>query len=945
KRSGAEQSGVLRMTTYQLSLQKSSGGGLKSPELARRPPLRLSKTSPQTATTLPKTDFRPTENFTRFKQTAVKLVQDQDCAKTDLQIANSKLKKSAEQILRLEIKLQYIGNTNAKLKLKQNEDAKLWRGLDSKLSSTKMFCNELTETLQHLALKVEEAEGSKQFLEEKLTERLKAFEELSVHWKSLSSRLNTAEETIEKREHELQDLLIENEQVRESYDAEVIRTNLLTAEKDHTEKQLQATVEEDFRAMENVQNQLKEVQKLLSLKENACASLHVMQSKLQTEKAQLKAQIQEYEEKLLTTESQREALRDEILRLSDKVIELEKVSLVASKNVDNLLQEIDKTTKLAQKEKILAREKAQVEFGHLNGRFQDAISANASLQAQIQESNNQITELQKILDLRTEEYAKKEFEAEAEINKARKVLDKTIDNKCQLEQTIVNMQENIAFLSHSLSEAQKDKEDLMINISKLKAENQDAHGNFQVTVRQKEEEIETLLKKIVEDKLAINLRDTEISQLQQESINKAQLMMQVQERQKDLEEQNAKISAQVLAAEHSVIEIRRQCELQIEAKQAELTRHLKEISQRNDQEINDIRRRCKEETRESILREQEKEKSKADAMLKEEKQNTERRVEKIQEDASRCLQHVQEEHGSLVKRLREEHDKEKLLCRVQNTEEMNKKQQQFEKDLEEQCTKLMRDAEVKVKDVQIKHGEEMQKLHNEQNLQWEKEEEKRALIELQIKILKDKLQEQVQRKEDDLQMNMNKEFSISSTQVKAIDCKQEKQVPLIRHTKVDEMPPRPSLKAVDKIRPKSERARADSLVSIPTTSLLKLIMLMEIQGVLPSYCGYTVIIIDSIGISFSRIEEERGTYVIRSVEQIMGLAAKHGSVIDSSWNVWEEYPCYLSMADQLNAERVFAIFSDTLNHASMILMAMYVLLRGRGKPESLGIVYSKSIVI
>jgi uncharacterized protein (DUF2252 family) len=51
----------------------------------------------------------------------------------------------------LETKLQQAINENAKLKVKQNEDAKLWLGLDSKLSSTNTMCDQLMETLKQLA--------------------------------------------------------------------------------------------------------------------------------------------------------------------------------------------------------------------------------------------------------------------------------------------------------------------------------------------------------------------------------------------------------------------------------------------------------------------------------------------------------------------------------------------------------------------------------------------------------------------------------------------------------------------------------------------------------------------------------------------------------------------------------------------------------------------------
>lgn len=64
------------------------------------------------------------------------------------------MKKLMEHILALEEKLQNAFNENAKLRVKQKEDEKLWKGLESKFTSTKTLCDQLTETLQHLASQV-----------------------------------------------------------------------------------------------------------------------------------------------------------------------------------------------------------------------------------------------------------------------------------------------------------------------------------------------------------------------------------------------------------------------------------------------------------------------------------------------------------------------------------------------------------------------------------------------------------------------------------------------------------------------------------------------------------------------------------------------------------------------------------------------------------------------
>ncbi|KAL6137096.1 hypothetical protein ACLB2K_062391 [Fragaria x ananassa] len=122
------------------SLSKSaSGGPPKTFAYSSRPPESTSSGS-----------------LANLKLTAEKLVKEQASVKTDLEMANTKLKKSMEHICALEEKLQNAFNDNAKFKVKQKEDEKLWKGLESKFSSTKTLCDQLTETLQLLAGQVQD---------------------------------------------------------------------------------------------------------------------------------------------------------------------------------------------------------------------------------------------------------------------------------------------------------------------------------------------------------------------------------------------------------------------------------------------------------------------------------------------------------------------------------------------------------------------------------------------------------------------------------------------------------------------------------------------------------------------------------------------------------------------------------------------------------------------
>ena len=140
----------------------------------------------------------------------------------------AKLKKSVEHVLALEEKLQNAFNENAKLKVQQQENEKLWKGLGSKFTSTKTLCDQLTETLQQLSSLVQagrifpfhicliylfftllnfidlyfladSAEKDKETLENKLSASSNALDSLNKQMDDLSLKLGSAEEMIRTR--------------------------------------------------------------------------------------------------------------------------------------------------------------------------------------------------------------------------------------------------------------------------------------------------------------------------------------------------------------------------------------------------------------------------------------------------------------------------------------------------------------------------------------------------------------------------------------------------------------------------------------------------------------------------------------------------------------------------------------------------------------------------
>ncbi|CAN6332046.1 unnamed protein product [Urochloa humidicola] len=97
-------------------------------------------------------------SFANLKITAEKLTCENDVAKANVAVTRIKLRRVAHEMKLIEGKVEQAMSENAKLKVKKNEDLKLWQGLDSKISSTEILCDQLSETLQQLASQTEQAE-------------------------------------------------------------------------------------------------------------------------------------------------------------------------------------------------------------------------------------------------------------------------------------------------------------------------------------------------------------------------------------------------------------------------------------------------------------------------------------------------------------------------------------------------------------------------------------------------------------------------------------------------------------------------------------------------------------------------------------------------------------------------------------------------------------------
>ncbi|XP_020867377.1 synaptonemal complex protein 1 isoform X1 [Arabidopsis lyrata subsp. lyrata] len=203
-------------------------------------------------------------------------------------------------------------------------------------------------------------------------------------------------------------------------------------------------------------------------------------------------------------------------------------------------------------------------------------------------------------------------------------------------------------------------------------------------------------------------------------------------------------------AETKLVEAKKQYDLMLESKQLELSRHLKELSQRNDQAINDIKRKYDVEKQEIISSE----KGKVEETIKELSTKYDKELSDCKEESKRQLLTIQEEHASLILSIREEHESKELNLKAKYDQELRQNQIQAESELKERITALKSEHDVQLKAFKCQYEDDCKKLQEELDLQRKKEEKQRALVQLQWKVMSDNPPEEQE-------VNSNKNYSVS----------------------------------------------------------------------------------------------------------------------------------------------------------------------------------------
>ncbi|KAL5559001.1 hypothetical protein UlMin_035212 [Ulmus minor] len=700
-------------------------------------------------------DSMSSGSFANLKLTAEKLVKEQASVKTDLEMANNKLKKSMEHIRSLEEKLQNAFNENAKLKVKQKEDEKLWIGLESKFSSTKELCDQLTETLQHLASQVHDAEKSKEFFEGKLSANAVSFDGLNQQMNDLSLKLDSAEDTIRNREKELEELKHEKEERDKLYNDEQWRAANLIEEKDAMIKNFEATLAANRLTTESLNSTLGEVKLELKLKEDEINCLLTVQENLEQEKSEVQLHKDDLAKRLDLSLHEIKKFEALIHVLSSQLVEVDKQSLTFLDKFDLLNSLYDSCFKLVQQEKDLSCKHAQRQYDQLHDKFLYITSEKDALKLINEELSNKVIELQKVQESIMVQLSEEKHKANERIQKLESEAETLISKKIETEKLVSELESQIDTLSESSRSSENKTQDLLLKISELETENKNNTENLQAEMQKKVEEIDTLQKEGEKLEEHIDSLKKETEQLRDICEEKEQLILQNKEREKKLEEQIKENQALLTATETRLADAKKQYDLMLESNQMELSRHLKELSQRNDQAINEILKKYEAEKLEIVNMEKEK----AEKVIGEMESKCEQKIAECKEESRQYLMRVQEEHASLVSRLQQEYDRKELNLKANHSDELKRFQLKAENELKEKVTSLRNEHEAQMKALSCQYEDECRKLQDELHLQKSKEDRQRALLQLQWKVMGNKRQE-------DQEVNSKKEYSVSSMDVR-----------------------------------------------------------------------------------------------------------------------------------------------------------------------------------
>ncbi|PWA51978.1 hypothetical protein CTI12_AA457030 [Artemisia annua] len=693
-------SGLRSLDQFKSTLgSASSSGGVKAFQFssARQPAAAYSNSS---------------GSFASLMLTADKLVKEQALAKTDLELAGEDIKYAGEcstQDISVEPK---VGNKRFNLGI-----AKL---------------NGLLDSLNM------DVEGRSGILKRSSSSETSAeLDNLHGQMKSLSLRVESSEETIRNRDKELMELGVDKENADRQLREEHCKVLNLINEKDSLVKNFEETVACNESTMESLNSKLSKLELELISKDDRLKDMQELSEKKEKVNGDLRASNKKFAEHLDKALEEILSLETFVKMLTVKLTDLDRQSLSFREKFVKLNDLFSSCFELVKEEQKLAILKAQQSFDSLHSQLLNVTSEKDSLHSANQELKNKISELQNDQKVTMAQHAEESHLAEEKARRLESEAETLLSKKAEMDNQIIMLEDKIRSLSEASRLSEIQMQDFQLKHSESETATTESIRNLQSEIHGKEEEIDTLRKEIVKHEEHVDSLEKQLSQLHSSLQEKEQVVLEFKEREKQLEDQKSEAQKLLAEAESNVAEAKKQFSHMLESKQLELSRHLKEISQRNDQAINDIRRKYEVEKQECIKLEKEK----AEKAVVDMEKKWNQKLSESKEESKQQLMKIEGERTALVNRIRQENDKKEANLKSMHCEELKKMQLRADNELKETTKLLQNQCEAELRELRSQHEEECRHLEEELTLQKEKEERQKALLQLQWKVMSDQPQE------------------------------------------------------------------------------------------------------------------------------------------------------------------------------------------------------------
>ncbi|CAM6109399.1 unnamed protein product [Calypogeia fissa] len=683
------------------------------------------------------------ENFNQLKITAEKMIQEQACVKSDLQILKTKLRKSEDQVRTLESKVQDMNNENAMYKVKHKQDMKLWQGLDSKFLSTATFCDQLAETLKLLDCQVKEAETSKNDLENKLAERLEFFEHTESRLNDLLEKKKVAEDSVkqcEARNEELQSMVREMEQTLQS---DSIKLETLAAEKDDLQQQLTNVerINDDNEAiLRSNRCELQDLQKEVMSKAKEATDLQHLNLTLRQANGELELEVKSLQTILATTRKDNATLQQEVGMFKLEIADLENLNASSAANIEILHTEKAAFMQQSEKDKI-AHEKAVYELKQYLVEHQlDVEVMKHKLQAAMKEN-------ERLVDVIGKEESKVAF-----LQDESKRLSQECTEKSQLISSISENESNLRrdnamarqllnfsfqeFMQEQLTAAENAAKSLEITFNlQLESQQKESTKHLEDVSHRHNQEIEDMRRKSergIEEALATE-------RLKGEDARRAAKKASDESMAKALEAFDQRSQRLQDDCERKITELREGHEkeqMKIVSIHTEVTRKQQEELHRANETIRNLREGQEQEKAKIISVH-----SDEVCKLEDELQNSKETVRKLQkgheQETKRTVSiHTDEIQNKevelqnakkMISKLREGYEQEKAEIAASHAHEIHKIQEELRTE-QETCNGNIGESHRKVEEIRKSNKEEMEELHHRYQAQLQKMTEEKSRL-------------------------------------------------------------------------------------------------------------------------------------------------------------------------------------------------------------------------